>query len=78
MLLVEAKVTDSTHLELAKPIMVGSGKRVIIVVAEPMERDAERREWVEGGVPGLAAAYGETEPVYTPAMIREKNPVYGT
>jgi hypothetical protein len=78
MVLVEAKVMDSTHLELARPIMVDRGRRVVVVLAESTEQDAERWEWVQGGTAGLQAAYGDGEPEYTPAMVRERNPAYGT
>ena len=76
MVLLEAKVMDSTHLELSRPIAVSRGRSVVIVVAEPAERSDERRQWIEGGAAGLQAAYGDAEPEYTPAMVRESNPGY--
>jgi hypothetical protein len=42
---IEAKVVDSTHLELSKPIAARQGRIVIVAVAEPAEEDAERQQW---------------------------------
>jgi hypothetical protein len=78
MMLYEAKVVDSTHLELSRPIAVCLGKSVVVAVAEPAERDMERWQWIEAGTTGLQTAYDDAEPEYTPAMIRESNPGYGT
>jgi len=78
MMLYEAKVVDPTHLELSRPLAVCRGKRVVVTVAEPAERDMERWEWIETGTTGLQAAYDDAEPEYTPAMVRERNPGYGT
>ncbi|NLE96135.1 MAG: hypothetical protein GX600_10735 [Dehalococcoidia bacterium] len=78
MVLMEARVTDATHLELSKPIPVERGRKVFVAVAESTEQVAERSHWLEGTIAGLHAAYGDTEPEYTPAMLRESNPDYGT
>jgi hypothetical protein len=78
MLLLEAKVVDSTHLELSRPIALPRNKTVVVAVGEPTERDSERWQWVEGGSSGLEAAYGDEEPEYKPAMVKESNPDYGT
>ena len=49
-----------------------------MVVAESTERDGERLQWIEASKVGLEAAYGESEPEYTRAMVREANAAYGT
>ena len=77
MVLREARVLDSTHLELSSPIAGIRGRTVLVSVAEPAEQDAERRQWLAGSAASLQAAYGESEPEYTPAMVRESNPDYG-
>lgn len=76
MVLVEARVMDATHLELSRPIAAGAGRTVFVAVAESSEEDAERRQWLDGSAASLRGAYSETEPEYTPAMVREKNPDY--
>ncbi len=78
MVLIEAKVMDATHLELTKPITAKRGKKVFVVVAESAEQDAERREWLEGSAATLCSAYGDSEPDYTPDMVRESNQDYET
>lgn len=77
MVLLEARVLDSTHLELARPIEASRGRTVLVSVAEPAEQDAERRQWLGSSAASLQAAYGDSEPDYTPAMVRESNPDYG-
>jgi len=78
MVLVQAKILDPTHLELAKPIAAGHGSHVFVVVTESTDPDAERRQWLEGSLESLQNAYGDSEPEYTPYMVRENNPDYGT
>jgi hypothetical protein len=40
------------------------------------ESDEERRAWSRLSGTGLAAAYGENEPEYSPDMVKEPNPDY--
>ncbi len=77
MVLVKAKVVDSTHLELSRPIGVDQGRTVFVSVAESLERDVERQQWLAASSDTLRAAYDESEPDYTPSMVRERNPDYG-
>ena len=77
MVLVQAKVLDPTHLELARPIAAGRGGNVLVVVTEPTNADAERQQWLDGSAACLQNAYGDSEPEYTPSMVREINPGYG-
>ena len=78
MVLVEARVMDPTHLELSRPIAAGRGRTVFVSVAESAEKDADRQQWLANSASSLQAAYGDSEPEYTPAMVRERNPDYGT
>jgi hypothetical protein len=78
MVLVEAKVTDSTHLELSAPLAMNCGKTVFVTVAESLERDRERRQWADVSSVSLVSAYGDFEPEYTSALVREKNADYGS
>jgi len=72
---MEAKVVDSTHLELSKPITERQGKIILVAVAEGGE-DAERQQWLAASTSSLRAVYGESEPDYKSSMIRESNPDY--
>ena len=69
--LIEARVVDSTHLELSKPIAARKGRTVIIAVAEAGEADSERRQWLAASASSLQAAYSDSEPDYPASMIRE-------
>ncbi len=74
--LVQAKVLDSTHLELAKPIAAAQGGSVYVVVGESANTDAEKEQWVKSSAQSLGSAYGDAEPEYPSSMIRETNPDY--
>jgi hypothetical protein len=76
MVLVQARVLDSTHLELAKPIAAGRGGKVFLVITEPANADADRQQWLDGASESLCTAYGDSEPEYSPSMVRETNPGY--
>ncbi|MGO8703245.1 MAG: hypothetical protein ACLQVA_05455 [Candidatus Brocadiia bacterium] len=78
MVLVEAKVLDSTHLELSKPIAAAQGRTVLVSVAERGEKDVDRQQWLAASAAALQAAYGESEPDYPASAVRESNPDYGT
>lgn len=77
MVLVQANVLDSTHLELVKPITAGRGGKVFLVITDPAITDPERQQWLDGSSETLRNAYGDSEPEYTPSMVRESNPGYG-
>jgi hypothetical protein len=49
---------------------------IVTVAADSDERDADLRQWLKGSAASLKAAYGDSEPNYTPAMVRETNPEY--
>ena len=78
MVLVKAKVVDSTHLELSEPIAARKGLTVLVSVAEATDKDAERQQWLAASAESLHAAYGESEPDYSASMVKESNPDYGT
>jgi hypothetical protein len=78
MVLIKAKVVDPTHLELSKPIRTVQGQTVLVSIAELTEKDPERQEWFTASAETLRSAYGESEPDYTAAMIKESNPDYRT
>jgi len=78
MVLVKAKVVDSTHLALSKPIATRKGLTVLVSVAESGDKNAERQQWLAASAESLHAAYGESEPDYSVSMVKESNPDYGT
>jgi hypothetical protein len=76
MVVVSAKIIDATHLELAKTLTASYGKAVRVFIAEADERDTEDKEWLALSLEGLQSAYGDSEPEYTTAMVKESNPEY--
>jgi hypothetical protein len=77
MVVVEARVMDSTHLELARPIDTRPGEKVVVSLLAPAREDSERDAWLAVSRGVLASAYGDSEPEYTQGMIKESNPEYG-
>ncbi len=78
MVLLEAKVLDATHLELAKPIKSRQGVTVLVSVADSVYIDADRQQWLTASASSLRAAYGEDEPDYSAGLVKESNPEYGS
>ncbi len=72
MAVVEAKVVDETHLELAEPIGLPAGRNVVLSVAEA----DERAQWLAASEDSLRAAYGQDEPEYSLDMLKERNPEF--
>ncbi|UCH96388.1 MAG: hypothetical protein JSV88_05935 [Candidatus Aminicenantes bacterium] len=76
MVFVEAKVIDSTHLELSKPIEAPRGGKVLVSVAEPTGEGGERGDWFSLAAQGMQSAYGDSEPEYELSMVKEPNPEF--
>jgi hypothetical protein len=76
MILLEAKVVDATHLQLARPINAKRGRTVYISVSETEEGDGDRQQWHAASLQKLQAAYGDAEPDYSAAMVKEPNTDY--
>lgn len=76
MTVMEARVVDSTHLELLEAIDAPSGHRLIISAVDPKEDTGERSDWLQLSAQGLERAYGEDEPEYSPEMIKWVNPEF--
>ncbi len=76
MVIVEARVLDATHLELAKPIPAPAGGTLLISVAEPGDQAEEGTDWLALSAASLAEAYSADEPEYPAERVREQNPEY--
>ena len=76
MIVVHARVIDSTHLELAEPISVHHGEPVVVSVSESCDEGSEREEWLALSIEGLGRVYGDDEPDYSSALVKEANPDY--
>ncbi|MBU0511781.1 MAG: glycosyl hydrolase family 31 [Chloroflexi bacterium] len=71
---IEAQVVDHNHLRLLQPIQLPRLSKVMIAVL-PSEGN-ERAAWLRASADWLNSAYGDNEPEYSPAMIKENNPGY--
>ena len=76
MITVRARVIDPTHLELDTPITAVRGGDVFVVVTESPHADAEWPQWIDSSAESLRSAHGDSEPEYTPSMLRETTPGY--
>lgn len=64
---------DGQQIRLDEPFELEPGTPLTVVVPAKDE-DAERHDWFLLSSGGLEAAYGENEPEYSLAMIKEPNP----
>ena len=67
---------DGEKIQFAIPFALRPGDRLIITVLPQEEELAEREDWYALSAAGLAEAYGDDEPEYTLAHIKEWNPEY--
>jgi len=58
---IDAKVLDTTHLELTEPVAFRPGERVQIAIAD--ERSDERT-WRQAAAEKLLASYDEQDSIY--------------
>lgn len=73
MLILQACVIDSTHLELHEPIELQQGECVVVSVAPLGNKDDDRDSWISASAASLRAAYGDGEPDYASSRVREAN-----
>ena len=67
---------DGEKIQFAIPFALRPGDRLIITVLPQDEELTEREDWLALSAAGLAEAYGDDEPEYTLAHIKERNPDY--
>lgn len=73
---LKATVVDPTHLKLSRPIPVGNGQVVYVAFFHPEAEKNENSQWQAASRETLAKAYGENEPDYRAAMVKESNADY--
>ena len=76
MQMIESQVIDATHLELFQPIQIPPHSKIMIAVIAVEDLADEREFWYQLADQGLAMAYGDDEPDYSLAVIKEPNPEY--
>ena len=73
---IEAQVLDAQHLKLSQRLAIPPGSKVFITITPPEELAAEHEARAARSAQGLAGAYGDQEPEYSPASIKKPNPEF--
>ncbi len=73
---IEAQVLDAQHLKLSQRLDIPPGSKVFITITPPEDLAAEHEAWVRLSAQGLAKAYGDDKPEYSPASIKKPNPEF--
>lgn len=71
---IEAQVLDAQHLKLSQRLALPPGSKVFITITPPEGLAAEHEAQAVLSAEGLARAYGDQEPDYSPASIKKPNP----
>ena len=66
---------NGTQVVLDEPFSLEPNVKLLVTIL-PSETDVERDDWLRLSAEGLAAAYGEDEPDYSSAHLKEANPEY--
>ena len=67
---------DGERICLDEPFDLELDAKLIITILPTDERDKEYKDWLFISGQRLEAAYGEDEPEYSPALLKEVNPKY--
>lgn len=65
---------DGEQILLDDPIELQPNARLLVTVIP--ELTAEQIAWLRLSAVGLSAAFGENEPDYSSAVLKEPNPIY--
>lgn len=66
---------DGKQVRLDEPCQLERDTQLLIVVV-PRSADAESEDWITFSSQGLNSAYGDQEPDYSLAALKEPNPDY--
>jgi hypothetical protein len=67
---------DGEHIRLDVPFELEPNTKLIVTVLPEKETSANQSEWLDLSIEGLGRAYGENEPDYESALIKQANPDY--
>jgi hypothetical protein len=65
---------DGRQIRLDEPFALNPNAKLLVTVIGGDDIEEERRAWHAASQAGLARAYGDSEPDYSAAVIREKPP----
>lgn len=69
---------DGERICLDEPFDLKPDAKLIITILPKEEHDNEHEAWLFLSGQRLEGAYGEDEPEYSPALLKEVNPSYET
>lgn len=67
---------DGEQIRLDEPYALAPDTPMTVTIWPQDEEDKDREDWAALSSAGLSAAYGDDEPDYSQAPIREPNPEY--
>ena len=67
---------DGSRIQLDEPFEMEPDTRLMITVLPKQQEDDEQRDWRSLSQQGLQGAYGEEEPEYSLALLKEVIPDY--
>lgn len=65
---------DGEHIRLDEPFSLAPNTQLLVTVIPDESAEAERLAWLAASQAGLARAYGDDEPDYSKAVLREEPP----
>ena len=65
---------DGKQILLDEPCRLEPNTRLLVMVVPEESLEEERQAWLAASQAGLARAYGENEPDYSAAILRETPP----
>jgi hypothetical protein len=65
-----------SFLELAQPIQVPPGAKVLVAIGVPELVAEDHQAWIQMSIQRLASTYGPNEPEYSPDLIKTPNPEF--
>ncbi len=65
---------DGKHICLDEPFSLKPNTHLLVTVVPSETAGAERQAWLAASQAGFARAYGDNEPDYSGAVIREQPP----
>ena len=65
---------DGLHICLDEPFAIKPNTPLLVTVLADASINSDRQSWLAASQEGLASAYGEDEPDYSDAVLREEPP----
>ncbi len=76
MTVLEARIIDATHLELAEPVDLPAGRKLVVSLVDAEQDYDQRQQWLAASAAGLQEAYSDSEPNCSLDQVKEPNPQY--